>query len=392
VGAVNIVQSLRIGAGGLNSRLYAVVSRIYEGLGFFLPAGREPVPVGPSVVPGRMGQRPANLQEEFRELGLPPVPERKEREAKVPEAEEPAIPSQGEPADELKQEERVAGLGIADGIRAAIASGAVLSGAGLEALTKGARGVVDAIPAMPDIAANIRAANDAAGGGAAGLAARAGGAAQAIVAASGISAFSALGVILLAYIAWKLYPSSDSPPAAPTEEEIRTKSSGQGGSTTEFFKSEEKPVPVEDRDTAQIGPSSSWLRPEFNKLGVDVLDAQFALTPEEFENSEWNNFAYVEPVDVQNSIEIDNLFNDFIRYSGDLFKPRYQRPAPPPTRAALDMTASKFNDQYQLSQAFSSKFDGAFTPYDSLSEQFNNSVFASEWDQNVLYNDNMVMV
>ena len=55
------------------------------------------------------------------------------------------------------------------------------------------------------------------------------------------------------------------------------------------------------------------------------------------------------------------------------------------------MTASKFADQYQLSQAFADKFSGAFTPYDGLSETFNNSVFASDWERNPLYHDNMIM-
>jgi len=379
--------------------VYRAIVAIYQNVGLSLSSA----PLGElKLPPVRASQRESKQEEKqeekqstldlLREFGL---------ESAIPDAPSarPPLRERTRPPDvrvnipeDLKQEEEMVGLGLAAGIRAAIASGAVLSGAGLEVLAKGARGVVDAIPALPNIAANIRAANDAAGGGAAGLAARAGGAANAILAASGISAASALGIILLAYIAWKLYPSSESPPETPTQEEVKQKLKdfGQGGSTTEFFKSEEIPVPVEDTQTAQIGPSQGWLRPEFDKMGVDVLNAQFAITPLDFENREFADFGYVPPVDTSNSIELDNLLNDFIRFSGDLFKPKYRRATPGPTQSTLNMTASKFADQYQLSQAFASKFESAFTPYDGLSETFNNSVFASDWDRNVLYNDNMI--
>ena len=411
-----IMAANRVGAGFSNLRgraiklpVFSVISRIYDNIGVRVPLERFnttalppsfrpdninlPEQAGPQRRRGRGVPEEKSEAEEKSEVGTnyPYDPRRPAGEEKVGVVFEDV--DAGEIPEEYREEAVAAGLGIADGIRAAIASGAVLASSGWDIVTKGVGGVVDAIPAMPDIAANIRAANEAAGGGAAGLAARAGAAARAIVGAAGVGGFSAaagisaaaLTAMLVTYIVWKLAPTSGTPPL----EEM--KGFGRSGTTTEFFKGDERTVDPEYVDTAQVSNPSSWLRPEFNKMGIDVLNDQFAITPLDFENREWSDFNYVSPVDTQNTLEVDNLFNEFLRFSGDLMKPKYMKPTPPPSKSSVNMTMSKFTDQYQLSQAFVDKFDGALTPYDGLSESFNRSVFADDWSNNVLYNANMIV-
>ena len=391
------VISRRAGSTGV----YQTLLRIYESVGIGVPRG-------PLVNPAEVKER--EVKEE-REPGLPTPPLRQRTQLGLTRGRDaqgrlvfrpvqPAQPVQpvqpAQPVQPIAADEKEASANLASRLAAAISAGALGALSTPAQVAKGVSDIVDDVPAIAAVARDVAAANAAAGGGAAGLAARAADAARVIVGGiGGLATMVNAGIVaalLIGYITYRMLPGSEIPDT-PTEQEVKEAEkiveSGKRGSTTEFFKSEEIPVPEDFVDTAQIGPPESWLRPEFQSMGIDVLNSQFALTPMDFENREFSDFNYVPPVDTQNAIEIDNLFNEFLRFSGDLFKPRYMRDAPPPTQATLNMTASRFTDQYQLSQSFASKFESAFTPYDGLSTTFNNSVFASDWDKNVLYHDNL---
>jgi len=134
------------------------------------------------------------------------------------------------------------------------------------------------------------------------------------------------------------------------------------------------------------------LRAEFNMLGIDYFNDQFALTPKDVENSEWAEYNYVDNFDRQNNIEIDNEYGELIRFQQPLFLPKYNAPPAPPSQIALIMTRSKMTPAIQLSQGFAPKFDGAITTYNDLSYQMNNDEFARGWENNVLYHpDSSIM-
>ena len=153
--------------------------------------------------------------------------------------------------------------------------------------------------------------------------------------------------------------------------------------STEFNKGVPSQVNPEDIDKPQ---GSALLRPEFNMLGTSYFDDKFGITPMDVENSEWADFNYVNRVDLQNNIEIDNARNQNMRFSGDLFFPDFVNPIKPPSRRAVLLTRSQMQDQIQLNQGFGAKFDNAFTLHDNLSVNRNRDVLPKRWNNNILYN------
>lgn len=162
--------------------------------------------------------------------------------------------------------------------------------------------------------------------------------------------------------------------------------------TTEFYKGDEKIVSNDDLTTPQLGPSSGWLRPEFSVGGVDYIDNLLSLTPADVENSDWANFSYVPAIDKNNAIEIDNFVNEMIRFSGDLYTPKYTPLKILPSKKSVIKTMNNMSDIYQLDQSFANKFDGAVTPYDNLSEILERDPFTTDWRSNILYHpDNSIL-
>ena len=120
------------------------------------------------------------------------------------------------------------------------------------------------------------------------------------------------------------------------------------------------------------------LRPEFTAAGTDIIDKEADRVPENIENQEWIDFAYVSAVDDQNLIELDNLYADGkIRYREPMFLPSYQNPPPSPTYKQMDATTTPMIPEIQLYQSFQRKFD----PADFQSRAFrNNYTLSMEYD------------
>ena len=173
---------------------------------------------------------------------------------------------------------------------------------------------------------------------------------------------------LIASLTYSVY-SAFATSQIPDQETSETPREGQGGTeasrgeTTEFNKGEKVPVPQEEIDKPIGEP---LLRPEFKMLGTDFFDDQFGRVPLDVENSEWAEFNYVNDFDRQNNIEIDNVLADQIRYSGDLFMPKFQARVKPPSRRAIIMTRDTLAPVLQLDQGFAGKFTRAVNPYENL--------------------------
>jgi len=105
--------------------------------------------------------------------------------------------------------------------------------------------------------------------------------------------------------------------------------------------------------------SKGWLRPEFNMIGTDFFDKQFKIKSMNIQNEEWTEYNFVPVIDKKNAIEIDNLYNDMVRFREPLFYPKYQPPLPPPTKAAYMSTKTPMLKYNQLYDPFKDKFDGA---------------------------------
>ena len=105
--------------------------------------------------------------------------------------------------------------------------------------------------------------------------------------------------------------------------------------------------------------SQGWLRPEFNMIGTDFFDKQFKIKSMNIQNEEWTEYNFVPVIDKKNAIEIDNLYNDMVRFREPLFYPKYQPPLPPPTKAAYMSTKTPMLKYNQLYDPFKDKFDGA---------------------------------
>ena len=160
------------------------------------------------------------------------------------------------------------------------------------------------------------------------------------------------------------------------------------GTTTEFVKGEEKEVRPEDIDTpAGIG----LLRADFEMVGIDFFNKQFATTTLDMENSEWAEFSFVPNIDTQNNIEIDNSFGESVRFREPMFMPKYQPKLKPPSQLAINMGRDRMTPAIQLSQGFAPKFSGAVNVYDNLSYTLNNDAFSRSWEDNKLYHpDNSI--
>ena len=120
------------------------------------------------------------------------------------------------------------------------------------------------------------------------------------------------------------------------------------------------------------------LRPEFTAAGTDIVDKEADRIPENIENQEWIDFAYVSAVDDQNLIELDNLYADGkIRYREPMYMAPYQQPPPSPTDAEMDATVTPMLPEIQLYQQFQRKFE----PADFQSRALrNNDVLSMEYD------------
>ena len=172
------------------------------------------------------------------------------------------------------------------------------------------------------------------------------------------------------------------PDEPPIDEPRVERTQPISGTTTEFNKGEEKKVNPEDINTAQgIG----WLRADFNMVGIDFFNEKFGITPRDIEDSEWTEYNFVTSLDKTNGIQISNLGNQNIIYSEPMFLPKYVPPIKPPSKQAVIMGRDKMIDQYQISQSFAPKFDGAVSVYDNLSTVYNHDEFSRNWEDNVLY-------
>jgi hypothetical protein len=132
------------------------------------------------------------------------------------------------------------------------------------------------------------------------------------------------------------------------------------------------------------------LRPSFYNLGVDFFNNMYNV-PMATQNSEWADFNFVPSVDIQNQIELDNVLGESIRFSGDLFMPKYQRPVAPPSRLSVARTRDTLAPSIQLSQGYAPKFDGAVNIYDNLSYNMIPNEFNRGFDRFSIYNpDNSI--
>ena len=206
----------------------------------------------------------------------------------------------------------------------------------------------------------------------------------------GISKAELAGAIvagLLAMLVKEFIDEGEEPQQETREIQREVTTEAKRGSTTEFFKGEEKQVPVEDIDKPAGEP---LLRPDFFNLGTDYFDKIYN-TPIKVQNSEWAEFDFVPIVDRQNIIELDNIYGESIRFSGDMYYPEYQAPVAPPSRRAIIRTRDTLTPAIQLSQGYARKFDGAVTPYDNLSYVMNRDEFNRSWEDVLLYHpDNSI--
>jgi len=132
-------------------------------------------------------------------------------------------------------------------------------------------------------------------------------------------------------------------------------------------------------------PSSSWLRPEFNMLGVDFFDNQFSRKNITQENYEWSDFNFVPELDRTNKIEIENNLSNDIRFREPLFLPKFKKPVAPPSKRSQILTRSIMSPVIQLDQSFDNKFSSAVNLTDNLSEVVSSNPFDRSWRQNALY-------
>ena len=137
-------------------------------------------------------------------------------------------------------------------------------------------------------------------------------------------------------------------------------------------------------DAGAIGRSD--LRPEFKMLGVEYFDAIFS-TPLTVQNSEWMEYNYVDVIDRQNHIEVDNAFGLGIRFKDPLFIPEYQPAPAPPSELSILLTQIPMDGAIQIHQPFMPKFDTADMgrPQD-LTEPYNRSVFDYNFKNLTIYN------
>ena len=189
--------------------------------------------------------------------------------------------------------------------------------------------------------------------------------------------------IIMGVLLSGIYSSIVSTTQKTLEQERETDTTeAKRGTTSEFVKGEEKVVPVEDIDKP-VG--SGLLRADFEMVGIDFFNKQFATTPLDMQNSEWAEYNYVPNTDRQNNIELDNSFSESIRFQEPMFLPKYQPRIKPPSQLAVNMGRDRMTPAIQLNQGFAPKFSGAVNVYDNLSYTFNSDAFSRSWEDNKLY-------
>lgn len=125
------------------------------------------------------------------------------------------------------------------------------------------------------------------------------------------------------------------------------------------------------------------LRPEFKMLGAEF----FKKNDLKLINSEWVDFDFVEKIDIQNKIEIENSISDKIRFSEPLFLPEFQAPLEPPTLRTIYLKRIPMKKEIQITQRFENKFDTADMGREmNLTETYNHSVFDYNFKNLKLYN------
>ncbi|MHA1987747.1 MAG: hypothetical protein ACW98D_14015 [Promethearchaeota archaeon] len=145
--------------------------------------------------------------------------------------------------------------------------------------------------------------------------------------------------------------------------------------------------PFEERTNPGGGESSVTsygdLRPEFKMLGAEFFNKNDL----KLINSEWVDFDFVEKIDMQNKIEIENSLADKIRFNEPLFLPDFQAPLEPPSRISIYLKRIPMKREIQLTQRFENKFDSADMGNKiNLTETYNHSVFDYNFKNLKLYN------
>ncbi len=177
------------------------------------------------------------------------------------------------------------------------------------------------------------------------------------------------------------FPPVPIPPQLPTGKGRKGKPKDQG--PKDQGPKDQKTTTPPQQDGTPPGVQSvtidpGALRPEFTKGGTDVIDKEAERIPENIENQEWVDFAYVSAFDDKNLIEMDNLYADGkIRYREPMYMPRYQNPTPSPTEGQMDATTTPMIPGIQLYQSFQRKFEPA--DYQSRLMR-NNDVLSMEYN------------
>ena len=128
------------------------------------------------------------------------------------------------------------------------------------------------------------------------------------------------------------------------------------------------------------------MRPSFKQVGTDFFDRMYDI-PLNIQNSEWTEYNFVQMVDKQNNIELDNVFSGKIRFQQPLYYPKIQKPLAPPSRESIFLSRIPMQNGIQLTQSFINKFDGADMGRQiDMTLTYNHSVFDSNFKNLRIYN------
>ena len=149
-------------------------------------------------------------------------------------------------------------------------------------------------------------------------------------------------------------------------------------------------VPEEERENPgsneQVSNGEPLLRPFFKDVGTDFFDRMYD-TPLKVQNSEWADYDFVDIIDRQNNIEIDNVLGQKVRFQAPLYYPKYQAPLAPPTKQSIILKQIPMKREIQLSQPFMPKFDGADMGQRlEMTTPYNMSVFDYNFKNLKIYN------
>jgi hypothetical protein len=191
-----------------------------------------------------------------------------------------------------------------------------------------------------------------------------------------------------------LLPFTLIPAVAGRRPDLREPDTESGDNTTtgDNPESENTPVkPPEERtnpgnNTPDDPMGVGTLRADFVMMGTAYFDEIFN-TPLATQNSEWSEYNYVNSIDKQNGIEMDNFNGDAIRFKSPMFLPKFQPKLAPPSKLAVRLSYIPMREEVQLYQAFMDKFDGADMGRNiDMTDPFNRSVFDSNFENLELYN------